>query len=92
MSVVEMYFAVDNQANLSVINGKGYQSFIVPWLSFQQSMHGLNEPSFHLTNCNWEVTREDECPINLFSRLLFNHSLCTLSSSCDTSYWGPNGG
>jgi hypothetical protein len=30
MSILEKYFVLDNQAKVSVINGRGYWSFTVP--------------------------------------------------------------
>jgi hypothetical protein len=74
MSILEMYLALNNWANVLVIKGRGYGSFIVPYLSFCYSMHGLNKPSFFLMNNIGKVVREDEGHINPFSRLLSNYS------------------
>jgi hypothetical protein len=63
-----MYFALDNRARVSVIDGRRYQSFIVPSLSFRELMYGLKKPSFFLTNSIREAARVNEGHINPFSR------------------------
>jgi hypothetical protein len=54
-------------------------------------MHGLNEPSFFLTNSIRKAAEEDEGHINPVSRLSSNHSFGALSFACNSPYRGPNG-
>jgi hypothetical protein len=64
MSILEKYFTFDNWLKVPAISGRGYYSFMVPWLRFQELMHSYSDCSFFLTKSIGSVVGENDGYMN----------------------------